>query len=133
MAKAPQKSKEAKAKAASGGGKKSKKKWSKGKSRDKLQNMCLFDKPTYDRVLKEVPNYKVLLFWSSFVENRLEIFILHIFNDISYQVITPSIVSDRMKIRGSLARRAIKVKYQYFYKSSITIKLPSGAPRNGQN
>ena len=59
MAKAPQKSKEAKAKAASGGGKKSKKKWSKGKSRDKLQNMCLFDKPTYDRVLKEVPNYKV--------------------------------------------------------------------------
>ena len=62
MAKAPQKSKEAKAKAASGGGKKSKKKWSKGKSRDKLQNMCLFDKPTYDRVLKEVPNYKVLLY-----------------------------------------------------------------------
>merc|ERR1711970_1063111 len=57
------------------------KKWSKGKSRDKLQNMCLFDKPTYDKVLKEVPNYKV---------------------------ITPSIVSDRMKIRGSLARRAIK-------------------------
>ena len=59
MAKAPQKSKEAKAKAASGGGKKSKKKWSKGKVRDKLQNMCLFDKPTYDKVLKEVPNYKV--------------------------------------------------------------------------
>merc|ERR1711937_924029 len=78
---APQKSKEAKAKAASGDGKKSKKKWSKRKSRDKLQNMCLFDKPTYDKVLKEVPNYKV---------------------------ITPSIVSDRMKIRGSLARRAIK-------------------------
>merc|ERR1712151_1056452 len=81
MAKAPQKSKDAKAKAAAGGGKKSKKKWSKGKSRDKLQNMCLFDKPTYDKVLKEVPNYKV---------------------------ITPSIVSDRMKIRGSLARLAIK-------------------------
>lgn len=74
MAKAPQKSKEAKAKAASGGGKKSKKKWSKGKSRDKLQNMCLFDKPTYDRVLKEVPNYKVL-FLSNFIEkNWPEIF-----------------------------------------------------------
>merc|ERR1712167_71351 len=65
--------------------KKSKKKWSKGKSRDKLQNMCLFDKPTYDKVMKEVPNYKV---------------------------ITPSIVSDRMKIRGSLARRAIKELHQ---------------------
>merc|ERR1711990_523741 len=81
MAKAPQKSKDAKAKAASGGGKKSKKKWSKGKSRDKLQNLCLFDKATFDRVMREVPKYKV---------------------------ITPSIVSDRMKIRGSLARRAIK-------------------------
>merc|ERR1711887_370863 len=64
---------------------KSKKKWSKGKSRDKLQNMCLFDKPTYDKVMKEVPNY---------------------------EVITPSIVSDRMKIRGSLARRAIKELHQ---------------------
>ena len=63
MAKAPQKSKDAKAKAAAGGGKKSKKKWSKGKSRDKLQNMCLFDKPTYDKVLKEVPNYKVRTFF----------------------------------------------------------------------
>ena len=61
MAKAPQKSKEAKAKAATGSSKKSKKKWSKGKSRDKLQNMCLFDKPTYDKVLKEVPNYKVCI------------------------------------------------------------------------
>ena len=59
MAKAPQKSKDAKAKAASGGGKKSKKKWSKGKVRDKLANMCLFDKPTYEKVVKEVPNYKV--------------------------------------------------------------------------
>ena len=59
MAKAPQKSKEAKAKAAQGSSKKSKKKWSKGKSRDKLQNLCLFDKPTYDRLLKEVPKYKV--------------------------------------------------------------------------
>ena len=60
MAKAPQKSKDAKAKAASGGGKKSKKKWSKGKSRDKLQNLCLFAKPTFERVMKEVPKYKVL-------------------------------------------------------------------------
>merc|ERR1739845_135433 len=76
-----QKSKEQKAKAAQSSSKGKKKKWSKGKVRDKLQNMCLFDKPTYDKVLKEVPNYKL---------------------------ITPAIVSDRMKIRGSLARRAIK-------------------------
>merc|ERR1711935_251579 len=96
----PQKSKEAKAKAASGGGKKSKK-WSKGKSRDKLQNMCLFDKPTYDRVLKEVPNYKV-----SFERIRIFCKLKNL------KVITTSIVSDRMKIRGSLARRAIKELYE---------------------
>lgn len=58
----PQKSKEAKAKAAAGGSKKSTKKWSKGKVRDKLQNACLFDEPTYDKVLNEVPNYKVNAF-----------------------------------------------------------------------
>ena len=51
--------KDAKGKAAAGGGKKSKKKWSKGKSRDRLQNLCVSDKPTYDKVLKDVSNYKV--------------------------------------------------------------------------
>ena len=115
MAKAPQKSKDAKAKAAAGGGKKSKKKWSKGKSRDKLQNMCLFDKPTYDKVLKEVPNYKVRTFFITRAPQTTEIsrrnhsWVLDIFFIKKFfQVITPSIVSDRMKIRGSLARRAIK-------------------------
>merc|ERR1711894_214249 len=63
-----------------GGGKAKKKKWSKGKSRDKLNNLVLFDKNTYDKLYKEVPTYKL---------------------------ITPSIVSERLKIRGSLARRAL--------------------------
>merc|ERR1712183_349854 len=57
-----------------------KKKWSKGKSRDKLNNLVLFDKNTYDKLYKEVPTYKL---------------------------ITPSIVSERLKVRGSLARRAL--------------------------
>jgi len=56
------------------------KKWSKGKSRDKLNNLVLFDKNTYDKLYKEVPTYKL---------------------------ITPSIVSERLKVRGSLARRAL--------------------------
>ena len=64
-----------------GGGKKSKQKWSKGKTRDKLQNAVFFDKPTYDKFMKEVPGYKL---------------------------ITPAIVSERLKIRGSLARAALK-------------------------
>merc|ERR1711999_49519 len=63
-----------------GGGKAKKKKWSKGKSRDKLNNLVLFDKNTYDKLYKEVPSYKL---------------------------ITPSIVSERLKVRGSLARRAL--------------------------
>merc|ERR1711997_1231983 len=57
-----------------------KKKWSKGKTRDKPNNLVLFDKNTYDKLLKEVPTYKL---------------------------ITPSIVSERLKVRGSLARKAL--------------------------
>merc|ERR1711862_435891 len=47
---------------------------------DKLNNLVLFDKNTYDKLYKEVPTYKL---------------------------ITPSIVSERLKVRGSLARRAL--------------------------
>merc|ERR1712049_84830 len=64
-----------------GGGKAKKKKWSKGKVRDKLNNLVLFDKATYDKLLKEVPSYKL---------------------------ITPSVVSERLKVRGSLAKQALR-------------------------
>ena len=43
--------------------------------------MVLFDQGTYDKLLSEVPKYKL---------------------------VTPSILSDRMRVNGSLARRAIK-------------------------
>ncbi|XP_064595577.1 small ribosomal subunit protein eS25-like [Liolophura sinensis] len=71
----------AKKKEGGGGGKAKKKKWSKGKVRDKLNNLILFDKATYDKLYKEVPSYKL---------------------------ITPSVVSERLKVRGSLARAALK-------------------------
>ena len=61
-------------------GAKAKKKWSKGRVRDKLNNLVLFDKATYDKLCK-VPNYKL---------------------------ITPAVVSERLKIRGSLARAAFQ-------------------------
>jgi len=48
--------------------------------RDKLNNLALFDKATYDKLKKEVPSYKL---------------------------ITPAVVSERLKIRASLARRAL--------------------------
>ncbi|XP_038173845.1 40S ribosomal protein S25-like [Arvicola amphibius] len=62
-------------------GKAKKKKWSKGKVRDKLNNLVLFDKATFDKLCKEVPNYKL---------------------------ITPAVVSERLKTRGSLARAALQ-------------------------
>ncbi|KAK2149051.1 hypothetical protein LSH36_470g00026, partial [Paralvinella palmiformis] len=71
----------AKKKEGSSGGKAKKKKWSKGKVRDKLNNLVLFDKATYDKLYKEVPSYKL---------------------------ITPSVVSERLKIRGSLARAGLQ-------------------------
>merc|ERR1719440_330521 len=77
---APAKAAPKKKEGGGGGGKAKKKKWSKGKTRDKLNNLVLFDKATYDKLLKEVPTYKL---------------------------ITPSIVSERLKVRGSLARKAL--------------------------
>merc|ERR1712048_1049244 len=76
-----QKSKEAKLKAAMAGGRSKKKKWSKGKVKEKLVNMVMFDKATYDKMLKEIPKAKL---------------------------ITPSVVSERLKVNGSVAREAIR-------------------------
>jgi small subunit ribosomal protein S25e len=58
-----------------------KKKWSKGKVKDKTNNAVVFDKATYEKMIKEVPTYKL---------------------------ITPSVLVDRMRVNGSLARAAIK-------------------------
>lgn len=56
-------------------------KWSKGKQSDKLDNDITFNKTTYDRLMSEIPKSKL---------------------------ITPSIVSERLRINVSLARQAIK-------------------------
>ncbi|XP_042183780.1 40S ribosomal protein S25-like [Oncorhynchus tshawytscha] len=56
-------------------------KCSKGEVRDTLNNLVLFGKVTYDKLLKEVPNYKL---------------------------ITPTIESERLKVRACLARVAIQ-------------------------
>eukprot|EP00020_Sapocribrum_chincoteaguense_P008276 CAMPEP_0170740018 /NCGR_PEP_ID=MMETSP0437-20130122/5465_1 /TAXON_ID=0 /ORGANISM="Sexangularia sp." /LENGTH=109 /DNA_ID=CAMNT_0011078501 /DNA_START=43 /DNA_END=372 /DNA_ORIENTATION=- len=58
-----------------------KKKWSKGKTREKLNNAVLFEQATYDKLMKDVPAMKV---------------------------ITPAVISDRMKITSSLARAALR-------------------------
>ena len=63
-----------------GGGKAKKKKWSKGKQKEKLNAAVFFDKNLYEKLKKEVPNYKL---------------------------ITCSIISERMRCNVSMARRAI--------------------------
>jgi len=49
--------------------------------RDKLNNLVLFDNATYEKTISEVPKYKL---------------------------ITPSVVSERMKVRASLAKRVLR-------------------------
>jgi len=51
------------------------------KKRQKRIDVVIFDKPTYDKLYKEVPTYKL---------------------------ITPSVLVDRLRINGSLARQALK-------------------------
>ena len=42
------------------GGKSRKKKWSKGKVKETLANLVMFDKPTYEKLLKEIPKAKLI-------------------------------------------------------------------------
>jgi hypothetical protein len=75
----------------------------------------LFDKATYEKLLKEVPSYKL---------------------------ITPSVVSERLKVRGSLARKALDellqngkfvfVKYINLRKpgSNVWSQVPEWAPHH---
>ena len=58
-----------------------KKKWSKGRVKDKANNAVVFDKISFEKLFKEVPTYKL---------------------------VTTSILVDRLKISGSLARESIK-------------------------
>lgn len=60
--------KSGKKKEGGGGGKAKKKKWSKGKVRDKLNNLVLFDKATYDKLYKEVKICTNFLFENAYNE-----------------------------------------------------------------
>ncbi len=85
MAPKVQKSKEAKLRAAMAGGKGRKKKWSKGKVKETVNNAVMFDKATWDKLIKEIPKAKL---------------------------ITPAIITERIKVNGALARQAIRVLEQ---------------------
>ncbi|POR37855.1 40S ribosomal protein S25 [Tolypocladium paradoxum] len=62
------------------GAKKQKKKWSKGKVKDKAQHAVLLDKATSEKLYKDVQ---------------------------SYRLVTVAVLVDRMKVNGSLARQCI--------------------------
>ncbi|SCU90723.1 LANO_0D09736g1_1 [Lachancea nothofagi CBS 11611] len=74
-------SKAAKAAAAMAGGKKSKKKWSKKSHKDKAQHAIILDQEKYDRIMKEVPTYRY---------------------------VSVSVLVDRLKLGGSLARIVLR-------------------------
>ncbi|KAL7713952.1 40S ribosomal protein S25 [Entamoeba marina] len=67
-------------KAKKSGGAIKKKSWSKTKIKEKLNNMIFLDQATHDKCFKEIPSMKV---------------------------ITPAVVSDRMKITCSLAKEIL--------------------------
>ncbi|SCU79001.1 LAME_0A06788g1_1 [Lachancea meyersii CBS 8951] len=74
-------SKAQKAAAAMAGGKKSKKKWSKKSHKDKAQHAVILDQEKYDRIMKEVPTYRY---------------------------VSVSVLVDRLKLGGSLARIVLR-------------------------
>ncbi|KAG7866115.1 hypothetical protein KL918_004104 [Ogataea parapolymorpha] len=111
-----QQSKAAKAAAALAGGKKSKKKWSKGKVKDKAQHVVVLDQEKYDRIMKEVPTYRF---------------------------VSVSILVDRLKVGGSVARVALKQleedgvikpvlkhskQYIYTHKKSVILAVQQSEP-----
>lgn len=67
--------------AAMAGGKGKKKKWSKGKNRDKVDNKVMLSKEQFDRLHAEVPKMKL---------------------------ITVSAVVEKLKISGGVCRRALR-------------------------
>ncbi|KAK9460294.1 40S ribosomal protein eS25 [Lipomyces oligophaga] len=79
--KTPTKTKAQIAAAASSGGKKTKKKWSKGKVKDKAQHAVTLDQAAYDKLVKEAATYKL---------------------------VTVSVLVDRHKVGGSIARAALR-------------------------
>ncbi|VCX37366.1 unnamed protein product, partial [Gulo gulo] len=56
-------------------------KWPKGKVQNKFNNLDFFDKTTYDKLCKKVPNYTL---------------------------ITPAVVSERLKVQGSQTQAALQ-------------------------
>merc|ERR1712224_496404 len=58
-----------------------KKKWSKGKTKEKVHKLCLFERDVYKKLLAEAPRYKM---------------------------ISVSVLVDRLNLNGSLARMAIR-------------------------
>jgi small subunit ribosomal protein S25e len=79
--KVQQKTKEQKLAAALAGGRARKKKWNKGKTREKINAKVLFDEDTWTRFMTEVPKMKL---------------------------VTPSALIERLKVNGSLARAALR-------------------------
>lgn len=76
--------------------------WSKGKVKDKANNAVVLDKATYDKILKDCPTYK----FASTTSSALPLVADHAVRRCRF--ISVSVLVDRMKIGGSLARVAVQ-------------------------
>merc|ERR1712083_1202113 len=93
-----QKSKEAKMIAALAAGRSAPKKWNRGKVAAKSNNMVMFDTATYGRLMNEIPKIKL---------------------------ITPAVVSERLKVNGSVAREGIRYLELHGLISPVGERRPS--------
>lgn len=98
--------------AAMAGGKgKGKKKWSKGKVREKVANKVLYDQETYERLLNEVPKVRLALVCPSHVAsidmslNAIDS--LGCVTREQMKLITASAIVERLKVNAALARASI--------------------------
>lgn len=80
-------------------------KWSKGKNKDKVNNQVLFDKTTYEKLMSEVPKYKMIT--PSVLADRLRVRDALILPDDPHCCLWYVCLCVRLQINGSLARAAI--------------------------
>merc|ERR1711904_442578 len=79
------KSKEEKKLSTDNASKGKRKKWSKGRTKDKVPKLCLFERDLYKKFIADVPKYNM---------------------------ISVAVLADRFKINGSLARAAINEMFR---------------------
>ena len=67
-------------------------KWSKGKQKEKVVNQVLFDQANYDKLLSEVPKYKLIT--ASVLSDRLRVSLLPSYMWLKMNIIEETLEAD---------------------------------------